>query len=51
MSLLARPATRADASAMAELINAIIAIGGATAHEDPFDAAAMDRVRKRFEVR
>ena len=27
---------------MAELINAIIAIGGTTAHEDPFDAAAMD---------
>lgn len=27
---------------MAELINAIIAIGGTTAYEDPFDAASMD---------
>jgi L-amino acid N-acyltransferase YncA len=42
MSLLVRPATRADAPAMAGLINAIIAIGGTTAYEDPFDAASMD---------
>ena len=27
---------------MAELINAIIAIGGTTAYEEPFDAASMD---------
>lgn len=42
MTLHVRPATRADALAMAELINAIIAIGGTTAHEDPFTAEAMD---------
>jgi L-amino acid N-acyltransferase YncA len=42
MSLIVRPAMRADAPAMAELINAIIAIGGTTAYEDPFDAASMD---------
>lgn len=41
MSLLVRPALRPDAPAMAELINAIIAIGGTTAYEDPFDAARM----------
>lgn len=40
--MLIRSATRADAPAMAELINAIIAIGGTTAYEDPFDAARMD---------
>lgn len=42
MMLHVRPATPADAHAMAELINAIIAVGGTTAHEDPFTAAAMD---------
>lgn len=42
MSLSVRPATPADAVAMADLINAIIAIGGTTAYEEPFDAASMD---------
>lgn len=42
MTLTVRPATRADAAAMAELINTIIAIGGTTAYEDPFDAASID---------
>lgn len=42
MSLTVRHATRADAAAMAELINVIIAIGGTAAYEDPFDAASMD---------
>lgn len=40
--MLIRSATRADAPAMAGLINAIIAIGGTTAYESPFDAAEMD---------
>lgn len=40
--MIVRSATRADAAAMAELINAIIAIGGTTAYEDTFDAAGMD---------
>lgn len=31
-----RPAETADAPALTRLINAIIAIGGTTAHEDPF---------------
>lgn len=42
MSLAVRHATREDAAEMAELINAIIAIGGTTAYEEPFDAASMD---------
>jgi L-amino acid N-acyltransferase YncA len=42
MTVHVRPATPADAPAMADLINAIIAIGGTTAYEDPFDAASMD---------
>lgn len=42
MTLNIRQATRADAAAMAELINAIIAIGGTTAYEVAFDAASMD---------
>jgi len=42
MSLSVRYATRADAAEMAELINAIIAIGGTTAYEEAFDAASMD---------
>ena len=37
-----RPARQADAAAMADLINAIIAIGGTTAYEDAFDAVSMD---------
>lgn len=40
--LTVRQATRADAPAMADLINAIIVRGGTTAYEDPFDAAALD---------
>ena len=36
-----RHATRADALAMAELINAIIARGGTTAYETPFDAESL----------
>lgn len=42
MSLQVRPARPDDAGSMAELINAIIAIGGTTAYETPFDAASMD---------
>ncbi len=42
MNLTVRPATPSDAPAMAELINAIIAIGGTTAYEEPFDAARME---------
>ncbi len=42
MSIAVRHATRKDAAEMAELINAIIAIGGTTAYEEPFDAASMD---------
>ena len=42
MSLSVRYATREDAAEMAELINTIIAIGGTTAYEEPFDEAAMD---------
>lgn len=42
MALRIRPATHHDAAAMAELINAIIAVGGTTAYEEPFDAASMD---------
>lgn len=36
-----RPATRADAPAMADLLNAIIARGGTTAHRSPFSAERM----------
>ncbi len=36
-----RPAEAADAAAMAGLLNAIIALGGTTAHEDPFTPEAM----------
>ena len=42
MALTVRPARQADSAAMAELINAIMAIGGATACHDPFDATSMD---------
>jgi len=34
--VIVRAATRADAPAMADLINAIIALGGTTAHQTPF---------------
>lgn len=37
--VVVRAADRGDADAMAALINEIIAIGGTTAHRDPFDAA------------
>jgi L-amino acid N-acyltransferase YncA len=40
--LAIRAAQPAHAPAMAELINEIIAIGGTTAYEDPFDAATME---------
>ena len=36
-----RKATPADAGQMAALLNEIIAIGGTTAHETPFDAERM----------
>lgn len=42
MALTVRHAAGADAGSMAQLINAIIAIGGTTAYEAPFDAASMD---------
>jgi GNAT superfamily N-acetyltransferase len=42
MTIHVRPATSADAAAMADLINVIIAIGGTTAYEDPFDAGSID---------
>jgi L-amino acid N-acyltransferase YncA len=42
VSLTVRPARRSDAAAMAGLINPIIAAGGTTAYEEPFDAASMD---------
>lgn len=42
MPLTVRPAAPSDAAQMAELINTIIAVGGTTAYEDPFDAAHMD---------
>lgn len=38
-----RPATRADAPAMTDLLNAIIARGGTTAHRTPFSAERMTR--------
>ncbi len=41
MTLATRAAVPADAAAMAELINQIIAAGGTTAYEQPFDADAM----------
>lgn len=36
-----RPARREDAAAMVEMLNAIIARGGTTAHKRPFDEARM----------
>ena len=41
MSPTLRPATEADAPAMARLINRIIETGGTTAHQSRFDAARM----------
>lgn len=40
--MLIRRASPADAPAMADLLNRIIAIGGTTAHELPFSAAQVD---------
>src|SRR5580704_15225005 len=42
MNLTTRPATANDATAMAALLNEIIAIGGTTAYEEPFDSESMD---------
>lgn len=40
--LALRPAAPADAPAMAELLNAIIAVGGSTAHRTPFSAGGLE---------
>ena len=40
MTIRVRAARPDDAAALAQLINQIIAIGGTTAHETPFDAAS-----------
>ena len=42
MNLTTRPATAKDATAMAALLNEIIAIGGTTAYEEPFTGESMD---------
>jgi L-amino acid N-acyltransferase YncA len=39
--MIVRPATLADAPAMTDLLNRIIAIGGTTAHETPFTPEAV----------
>lgn len=41
MTVTTRPAAPADAPAMCAILNAIIAIGGTTAYEDPFTPASM----------
>ena len=41
MPLITRPAVPTDAAQMTELLNEIIAIGGTTAHQRPFDADRM----------
>ncbi|NEX46148.1 GNAT family N-acetyltransferase [Pseudotabrizicola algicola] len=41
--MMTRPATPADAGAMADLLNRIIAIGGTTAHETPKSAETVRR--------
>jgi L-amino acid N-acyltransferase YncA len=41
MTVTTRPARPEDAPAMCAILNAIIAIGGTTAYEDPFDPATM----------
>ena len=43
--MIIRPATAADAGQMADLLNEIIAIGGTTAHQTPFDT---DRMRQQY---
>ncbi|WP_373355299.1 N-acetyltransferase family protein [Pseudoroseicyclus sp. CXY001] len=43
MPVTTRPATSGDAEPLAALINRIIARGGTTAHQTPFDAARMAR--------
>lgn len=42
MGVLVRPTRSADAAALAEILNAIIAQGGTTALEEPFSAEALD---------
>jgi L-amino acid N-acyltransferase YncA len=42
VNLTTRPATAKDATAMAALLNEIIAIGGTTAYEEPFTPESMD---------
>jgi L-amino acid N-acyltransferase YncA len=42
VTLTTRPATAKDATAMAVLLNEIIAIGGTTAYEEPFNTEGMD---------
>lgn len=42
MNPTTRPATAKDATAMAALLNEIIAIGGTTAYEEPFTSESMD---------
>jgi L-amino acid N-acyltransferase YncA len=42
VNLTTRPATAQDATAMAVLLNEIIAIGGTTAYEEPFSSESMD---------
>uniref|UniRef100_UPI004047154B hypothetical protein n=1 Tax=Yoonia sp. TaxID=2212373 RepID=UPI004047154B len=37
----ARPAVNGDAAQMVTLLNAIIAVGGTTAHQTPLDIATM----------
>ncbi|PUB11769.1 GNAT family N-acetyltransferase [Yoonia sediminilitoris] len=39
--MIVRPATAADAQAMVDVINPIIAQGGTTAYQTPYDAAGM----------
>jgi L-amino acid N-acyltransferase YncA len=43
VTLTTRPATAKDATAMAVLLNEIIAIGGTTAYEEPFNSEGMDQ--------
>jgi L-amino acid N-acyltransferase YncA len=42
VNLTTRPATAKDATAMAALLNEIIAIGGTTAYEEPFSSESLD---------
>ena len=41
--ILTRPARPGDEGAMCDILNALIAAGGTTAHQRPFDAARMRR--------